>query len=48
MLVKDRSKSIRIKKLEVFQRRLIQNHPKLLTIADELGGRLAGHHGEQS
>ncbi|MFE1245933.1 nuclease-related domain-containing protein [Fictibacillus sp. NPDC058756] len=48
MLVKDRSKSLRIKKLEVFQRRLIQNHPKLLTIADELGGRLAGHHGEQS
>jgi hypothetical protein len=48
MLVKDRSKSLRIKKLEVFQRRLIQNHPKLLTISDELGGRLAGHHGEQS
>lgn len=48
MLVKNRTKSIRIKKLEVFQRRLIQNHPKLLTIADELGGRLAGHHGEQS
>lgn len=48
MLFKDRSKSLRIKKLEVFQRRLIQNHPKLLTITDELGGRLAGHHGEQS
>jgi hypothetical protein len=48
MLVKDRSKSLRIKKLEVFQRRLNQNHPKLLTISDELGGRLAGHHGEQS
>ncbi|WP_226537119.1 NERD domain-containing protein [Fictibacillus halophilus] len=48
MLVKDRSKSLRIKKLEVFQRRLIQNHPKLLPITDELGGRLAGHHGEQS
>ncbi|RZT16419.1 nuclease-related domain-containing protein [Fictibacillus sp. BK138] len=48
MLVKDRSKSLRIKKLEVFQRRLIQNHPKLLPINDELGGRLAGHHGEQS
>jgi Nuclease-related domain len=48
MLVKDRTKSIRIKKLEVFQRRLIQNHPKLLIITDELGGRLAGHHGEQS
>jgi Nuclease-related domain len=48
MLVKDRSKSLRIKRLEVFQRRLIQNHPKLLTISDELAGRLAGHHGEQS
>jgi Nuclease-related domain len=48
MLVKDRSKSLRIKKLEVFQRRLIQNHPRLLPILDELGGRLAGHHGEQS
>jgi Nuclease-related domain len=48
MLVKDRSKSLRIKKLEVLQRRLIQSHPRLLAISDELGGRLAGHHGEQS
>jgi hypothetical protein len=48
MLVKDRSKSLRIKKLEVMQRRLIQNHPRFLSIEDELGGRLAGHYGEQS
>lgn len=47
MLVKDRSKSLRIKKLEVMQRRLFQHHPRFLSIEDELGGRLAGHYGEQ-
>ncbi|MDR7074561.1 nuclease-related domain-containing protein [Fictibacillus barbaricus] len=48
MLVKDRSKSIRIKKMEVLQRRLVYHHPKLLSIEDELGGRLYGHYGERS
>jgi hypothetical protein len=48
MLVKERKKSIQIKKLEVIQRRLLQNHPRLLSIEDELGGRLAGHYGENS
>ncbi|MBD7965294.1 NERD domain-containing protein [Fictibacillus norfolkensis] len=48
MLVKDRGKSIRIRKLEVMQRRVIKLHPKYLTMEDELSGRLAGHFGEQS
>ncbi|MBN3544280.1 nuclease-related domain-containing protein [Fictibacillus barbaricus] len=48
MLIKDRTKSIRIKKLEVIQRRLVRHHPRFLSIEDELGGRLAGHYGEQS
>lgn len=48
MLVKDRTKSLRIKKLEVIQRRLVRHHPRFLSIEDELGGRLAGHYGEQS
>lgn len=48
MLIKDRSKSIRIKKLEVIQRRLVRHHPRFLSIEDELNGRLAGHYGEQS
>lgn len=48
MLVKDRSKSLRIQKMEVLQRRLAYTHPKLLAIEDELGGRLYGHYGERS
>ncbi|WP_171005605.1 nuclease-related domain-containing protein [Bacillus sp. E(2018)] len=48
MLVKDRGKSIRIRKLEVMQRRVIKLHPKYLTMENELSGRLAGHFGEQS
>jgi hypothetical protein len=42
MLVKDGTKSLRIKKLEVIQRRLIHNHPKTIAIENELGLRLAG------
>ncbi|MBH0174954.1 hypothetical protein IHV09_15400 [Fictibacillus sp. 23RED33] len=38
MLVKDRGKSIRIRKLEVMQRRVIKLHPKYLTMEDELSG----------
>jgi hypothetical protein len=48
MLIKSRTKSIKIKKLEVLQRRLIYHHPKTAAIEDELGSRLAGHYGEQS
>ncbi|KZE64895.1 hypothetical protein AWM68_09615 [Fictibacillus phosphorivorans] len=48
MLIKERTKSVRIKKLEVMQRRIIRHHPRYLSIEDELSGRLAGHFGEQS
>ncbi|MDM5318024.1 nuclease-related domain-containing protein [Fictibacillus sp. b24] len=48
MLIKNRTKSVRIKKLEVMQRRIIRHHQRYLSIEDELSGRLAGHFGEQS
>ncbi|WP_243292865.1 hypothetical protein [Bacillus sp. FJAT-47783] len=48
MIKKERTKPIKLKKLEALIRRLSSTHPKRPLVQKELAKHLAGYRGEQS
>lgn len=48
LIIKERKKSIKLRKLEALYRRLPKSHPKFLKIEEELAKNKAGYFGEQS